>query len=366
MYVPTSLKLLGVVLVLATAGTASAQCQWYALQSGVDHEVWAFAVFQGDLYVGGKFREVDGLAANYIAKWDGSKWSPILDARQANGTNSPVYALAVGPNADGVDVLYVGGAFTYAGSVQASRIAAWDGTGWEPLGSGVIYENPPPYPSVTALSVFNNILYVGGLFTHAGGQPRRHIAAWDGTNWLSVGNGLNNQVWALTVYGDELYVGGMFWASGSLTLNGIARWDGANFSAVDGGVAGSWPYVLALNSYDGDLVVGGMFEEAGGQPAARLATWNSQSGWAELGGGVNNWVYALTTWNSSLVVGGRFTNVGCCIAQWDGANWSDLEGGLNGITCAVAVYGSDLIAGGMFTEDMNGIPLRHVARWTCP
>lgn len=48
------------------------------------------------------------------------------------GMNGPVFALAKMPNGD----LVAGGSFGIAGSVNANRIARWNGSRWAPIGSG--------------------------------------------------------------------------------------------------------------------------------------------------------------------------------------------------------------------------------------
>ena len=48
------------------------------------------------------------------------------------GTNGTVNATAV----DGSGNLYIGGSFTFVGTVAANRIAEWNGTSWSALGSG--------------------------------------------------------------------------------------------------------------------------------------------------------------------------------------------------------------------------------------
>ena len=76
---------------------------------------------------GGKVHQCGRVAANCIAKWDGSAWSAL-----GSGMNGYVSALAVsGTN------LYAGGGFTTAGGVPANRIAKWDGSAWSALGSGM-------------------------------------------------------------------------------------------------------------------------------------------------------------------------------------------------------------------------------------
>jgi len=109
---------------------------------------------------------------NYVAKWDGSSWSPL-----GSGVSSTVYALAVFDDGTG-DALYVGGAFSTAGGAAVDGIAKWDGTSWTPLAVGLD-------SSVSALAVFDAglgdgpALIAGGNFTisPAGDQ---HLARWQG------------------------------------------------------------------------------------------------------------------------------------------------------------------------------------------
>ena len=67
--------------------------------------VQALAVAGGKLYAGGNFTTAGGSAANYIAQWDGSNWSPL-----GSGVNGIVQALAVSGG-----TLYAGGQFTTVG-----------------------------------------------------------------------------------------------------------------------------------------------------------------------------------------------------------------------------------------------------------
>ena len=64
-----------------------------------------------------------------------------------------------------------------ADGVAANKIAKWDGTAWAPLGSGI-----EECCFVLALAGFDDgtgpALYVGGNFALAGGVPSRNIAKW--------------------------------------------------------------------------------------------------------------------------------------------------------------------------------------------
>ncbi len=111
------------------------------------------------------FIDAGGVAANCIAKWDGTSWSAL-----GSGMNHYVTALAF----DALDGLYAGGSFTTAGGVTVNRIAKWDGTTWSALGSGI---GGATFPYVNALAVdASGYLNVGGLFFTAGGKISPYIA----------------------------------------------------------------------------------------------------------------------------------------------------------------------------------------------
>src|SRR5690625_5328721 len=81
----------------------------------------------------------------------------------------------------------------------------WDGSEWSSLGDGVNGQ-------VRAILVLpDGDVYVGGGFTEADGQAAMNIARWDGESWSALGDGINNAVVALAMAPDgTLYVGGRF------------------------------------------------------------------------------------------------------------------------------------------------------------
>lgn len=77
-----------------------------------------------------------------------------------------MYALAVVNSA-----LHVGGGFSTAGGVTARNIARWNGREWSALEAGVD-------EWVTALVTKDDALYAGGHFMRAGSQTANYIARW--------------------------------------------------------------------------------------------------------------------------------------------------------------------------------------------
>jgi hypothetical protein len=115
-----------------------------------------------------------------------------------DGLDGPVYALTTydpdGPAGPSPELLIAGGSFSYSLGSEVSNIAAWDGSQWQPLGSGtngpvtglavVDYDDAGPQPPM---------LIASGGFSTAGGTSQPWIAAWNGSAWVDVpGYGLGN------------------------------------------------------------------------------------------------------------------------------------------------------------------------------
>ena len=259
------------------------------------------------LYAGGTFTSAGGVAANYIARWDGLAWHP-LSSGMTGGDFPTVFALAIGSDGS----LYAGGSFTSAGGVLANNIARWDGTAWHPLGAGMTGGS---YIDVYTLAIGpDGSLYAGGVFASAGGVIANNIARWDGTAWHPLGDGMaagsyNTYVAALAIGPDgSLYAGGDFTAAGGVVAANIARWNGSQWHPLDSGMNYS---VEALTvDPDGSLYAAGLFSTAGNVEANRIARWNG-SQWVALDSGMNQTVQALTTGpDGSLYAGGAFTTAG--------------------------------------------------------
>ncbi len=340
------------------------------------------------LYAGGGFTSAGGVAANHIAKWNGSNWS-ALGSGMSGSVDNGVVALAVYDDGSG-SALYAGGFFSSAGGVAADNIARWNGSSWSALGSGM-------NNVVRALTVFDDgsgsALYAGGDFTIAGGMAASVIAKWNGSRWSALGTGMLGSaayVSALTVFDDgsgpALYAGGRFTRVGGVAADNIAKWNGSSWTPVGSGVNEE---VRTLGVFDDGsglaFYAGGLFTSAGGVAANYIAKWNG-SNWSALGRGMSGGllttrVYALTAFDDgsgpALYAGGDFTTAGAIaarlVAKWNGSRWSALGSGVGGdfqvVVAALTAFddggGPALYAGGFFSS-AGGVGASNIAEWGNP
>lgn len=152
--------------------------QWQPLGEGVEGasaSVNAIAVAGTNVYAGGRFTLAGGNPANNIARWDGAAWHALGNG-ESNGVLSSataVYALAVRD-----EVVYVGGRFTNAGSQAIWSLARFDGTNWTSLGAGIRPWTSTTAGYVRALAWDKDALWVGGLFPGAGNKAAASLARW--------------------------------------------------------------------------------------------------------------------------------------------------------------------------------------------
>jgi hypothetical protein len=184
---------------------------WHAMGPGFNNVVTAIERFDDQTHAAGAFSSSGATAVNHIARWNevSEAWEPL-----GSGLNSNVFALRTGaPGIQTIELL-VGGAFTTAGGVSASRIARWTvntvthAETWSPMGAGLSGD-------VYAIERHNNQTYAGGAFTASGATTVNRLARWTGAAWVAVGNGgagggFNGPVRAIKSVGPHLYVAGDF------------------------------------------------------------------------------------------------------------------------------------------------------------
>lgn len=133
----------------------------------------------GNLYAGGDFTTAGaGGTATGIAMLSstGGDWVALSTTPSSDG-GAAIYAIKEGP--DGL--IYAAGAFTTIGGVAANYIACYDGERWKPLGSGL-------GAIAYAIDFdFDGNLYVGHGGLSAGGRAAYYFAMWNGSTWIPTG-----------------------------------------------------------------------------------------------------------------------------------------------------------------------------------
>jgi hypothetical protein len=194
---------------------------WSALDTThwIGGGMYGAAMYQGDLYVCGNMVRSDG-AMDRLARWDGTQWNVVGNDALAGGLGG-VNCFAVYNND-----LWIGGLFHQSMGNPYNGIARWDGTQWLDPGGGVEFPGQP-----SKFEIYNNELWMFGSFATVAGMPSQCVARWNGTDWCSVGDtfypgGISDAA----VYNNELYICGGFRTINGDTVNFSAKWIGGNFS----------------------------------------------------------------------------------------------------------------------------------------
>ncbi len=393
-----------------------------ALQSTV--AIKALVVNGNDIYVGGNFTSIGGIAANNIARYNivSQRWFALGGDLQANGNGvrgTFVSAITVVGND-----IFVAGSFTGADNrlnqfVSANNVARWNvvTSTWSALGSGTGPQKNGVNGDVTSSVLANGKIYFAGTFkqaynSDAVGVDVYQVAAWNPatSTWSSLAKGLGAastyEIYDIAVMGDNLYIGGNFGAvfradSSVVHVACIARWNftannwfamGVESSTANSNGAGGDVFALATDGTT--LFVGGFFPFVKNSltdkpPASNIARWNGTS-WTTLNGsnnvdnnGVDQVVTEICYNNGMLYVGGDFENVknangsltfASRVARWNGTAWTlfgaaatDGNGVNNGVK-ALLFTGGQLYVGGNFDEAYNNasstVTVAGLARWT--
>ncbi len=310
------------------------------------------------------------------------------------------------PDGPAQNLLVIAGRFNAVQNKIASGIAAWNGTEWMNLGSGI---TGLATLSQSTNSMTNwdpdgagpqpNYLVAAGFIKTAGGVSVNGIARWDGSSWSAIpgdSQPSNNYGYVTTWDPDGDGPTAAYLIGGSSSLVGYYRWNGTNRVFVS-----FQPYNGAVRTgtrFDADgsgpelerLVLAGEFTTIGGVAARRVAMWNGMA-WLPFGGGLGGpttgteSVRALATYDPDgpdgsappeLYAAGNFTLAEGLpvsgIARWNGISWLPLGAAtVGGITIdALVAVGLGpngtaplrLVVGGAFTT-FAGIPAQRVAVW---
>lgn len=241
-------------------------CNWESIGGGLkltafsgNSSIDVIAVDQEKIYVGGRFRDANGIAAaDYVAMWDGEKWNAL-----GSGVSNRVYDLEI-VNGE----LYASGAFNTVngGSTYVYGLAKWNGVSWEKIVSGEcqLYLES----TIRDIVHYNNKIYLGGdvrIRQTSNSNPCDYNGAYD---VVELSNGIltplpnaPGSTYAMTIFQNRLTVGyGISLAS----ANNILQWNGTSWQKLGADFVDNSDWIFSLLTVGEDLYVGGDFANGGG------------------------------------------------------------------------------------------------------
>ena len=259
-----------------------------------------------------------------IFKWNVTKWDTI-------GLNDVggISALHVFNNE-----LYAGGIYNKIDTTISNGLTKWDGTSWKQVGNF----KKICHGTVASINDYNGELYAFGQLVDTLGIPMG-VAKFNGITWSRVTNLFNgccDEIATSAVYNNELYVGGLFGKYQGSAFNFIAKFNGTTWSDVGSNgvthIGNSNGQVQKLKVIDGKLFAVGIFTHADNIAAQYIASWDD-SKWCGYGNGFDNGIIDIAKANDTIFIGGGFwsynTDSVLRVAKWIGGNFVD--------TCASSV-----------------------------
>lgn len=310
------------------------------------------------LYMGGNMVAANTLTCNGIVRYNGTTFDTLQSG--VDGWGRIIKSLKMFQNK-----LYVFGSFTKTGIYNCPFIGRWNGASWDSV-------NYMPDQPIWWSDVYNNELYVSGWFDNIAGQPIKHVAKFDGTNWHDLSfpfadrveaiknykgtlyaasySGLwkyKNNVWShladcggdiyREVYGMEvidslLYIYGRFNSLGGVTSKGIVAFDGVKWYGLGQGLSYSgYEEINNVQKIDGKIYVTGNFENIQGIGCSTLnpsqhtnyaVLENNQ--WCIKSPPFDNTAFGVVKYNGDLHIYGAFRKCGADtifgFAKWNGGN----------------------------------------------
>lgn len=319
---------------------------WFNAGDQNSDRVYDLIKFKNELYAGGRMG---------VQSWNGTTWNLLP---YPSGIGYPLTLAAF------QDTLYAGGDFAgWTGS--RSKVFKYDGTNWIQAGGDF---DEASWSSTKQLLLYNNKLVSGGRFSSINGKNIMNIAAWNGTNWDSLGQGLNGTVYNLAEHNGNLFASGLFTASGTdSSVKHIAKWDGIKWSALDS--AQSLDFGNVMISFDSMLFIGNVLDTISGIEMHGIAAYDGSTfhskGDTNLRYVTNFWVY-----NNELYLCGeiyvpntnQYKNV---VLKYNGSIWQQVGANFNqGISC-LEDYNNQLLSAGSFTI-VGTQTVSHIAQLQSP
>ncbi len=381
--------------------------QWQVLYTiPPNGAIWCSKMYKGALYVSGSFLSIDGVNAQYIAKYQNGIWSGI-----GTGFNYPPDKMEIVH-----DTLFFGGNFT-TWNGDSVRAPAWvDGAGNT---GGIIVPNGISYNSKelfslndTLYSIVNDTIvwwsgqqriatyyfpvYIDHAFSHLGNIFITYDSTYTASSTTTKDNIIrkidNGQLaervcysritgtgatflpeyYAFLSYDSALYIAGNFYSINNEINPGILRYKNqviSNIGKCASAYVDSWQNAsvtaITEDTSTGNIYVGGYFIFAGNKLSPMIAMWDGNQ-WHPLDSGLSGTVRSLAFYNGQLYAGGSFRYAGTTLvsglARWNGVSWQGVSTGTDKSVYKLLVVGNDLFIAGTFSN-IGGNFIEYVARY---
>jgi Secretion system C-terminal sorting domain len=164
-------------------------------------------VFQGELYILGKFDKVDGVQVYNIAKYNGTNWVSL--------PITIIYPIDLEVYENDLYILGYTGNFG-TGVTDDEYITKWDGTTWSVLLDSAFLDTPPDMPDPRKMEVYDGKLFIGGDNLLLNGiQGLKSLAIWNGLNFENDSFQINGTIVDLESNSESLGLSGQFSVNGS-------------------------------------------------------------------------------------------------------------------------------------------------------
>lgn len=231
----------------------------------------AIEVFQGEVYIGGSFSSIDGVAANHLAKWNGANWSAVASFPTA-------YSDAVDAIYNqGDSLLYIGGQINSLNNdPDLSDLVIYDGSGFRSIWSGLINGRVRALAGDSA----SGTVYFGGDFF---------------SQYYPKGSNQAEDIFPMgaIVNGDSIY-------QVDLSMSTLER-------------NNTFIYDIEVDA-EGHLIFGGRMAQIDGRAANHIARYHPQKGLGFFGNGIpvsanSTPVYSILATANGYFFGGNFNFV---------------------------------------------------------
>ncbi|MBU6325784.1 MAG: hypothetical protein KJS92_09875, partial [Bacteroidetes bacterium] len=267
----------------------------------------------GNIYAVWPERYTDSMDVYSLSRYDGRTWTNMPPLRVQRGGVVSDLAVYNGK-------VYAAGNFRLLNDPQFNCITVLENKVWAGVAS--FTASFAQVPHVLSLAVFNNSLYAGGRFLRVNGALANNLVFYQGSSWEPLGSGVpgaDGPILQLASRGPDLGICGGFRKINGATAPGLAFYNGAQFiskyTPVKSGrrlyaVAGSYWY-SGLDS-NGRMVLASMI----GFNSLKL----SMNGLDSIAG-----IDGFCEWSGSVYAVGRFYKTGSKtlinIVMQENQNW---------------------------------------------